>query len=64
MAGSYAHCCDDEEQFTFDLIENMRDAYEACEMMFWMIAYLSRCNRKRIAAAEAAYYASLRSPAA
>ncbi len=42
MAGSYQHCLGDEGTFTFDLIENLGDAHEACEMMVYMIDILSR----------------------
>lgn len=37
MAGSYRHCCNDDGSFTFDLIENMGDAREACEDMHGII---------------------------
>ena len=41
MAGSYEHCKEDNGSFRFYTIENMGDAYEACEMMFWMIGNLA-----------------------
>jgi hypothetical protein len=34
MAGSYNHCRGRGGKFTFDTIENMRDAYQACEEMY------------------------------
>jgi len=56
MAGSYQHCMDDNAGFSFDLIENMGDAHEACEHMFYMIAYLADDDPHRIdAASEDAY---------
>lgn len=41
MAGSFSHCKNDDGTFRFDLIENMNDAYQACEDMFWMIMVLA-----------------------
>lgn len=41
MAGSYAHCRAEDGSFRFELIENLGDAYEACEEMFWMIEVLA-----------------------
>lgn len=41
MAGSYQHCRKEDGGFDFDLIENMGDAHEACEEMFWMIHVLT-----------------------
>ncbi len=43
-----------------DLIENLGDAHEALEMMFFMIAHLSGGDQRKIKASENAYYASLR----
>jgi len=40
MAGSYQHCLNEDGTFRFDLIENMGDAYEACEEMFELIKIL------------------------
>ena len=61
MAGSYRHCRNEETgQFYFDLIENLGDAEEACEMMFFMIGWLAHGDQAQIQAAEEAYYASLR----
>jgi hypothetical protein len=37
MAGSYRHLIDAKGNFTFALIENMGDAYEACEDCFKII---------------------------
>lgn len=41
MAGSYKHCRREDGGFDFAPIENMRDAYEACEEMFFLIDRLS-----------------------
>lgn len=60
MAGSYRHCRNRQGKFWFELIENMGDAHEACEMMFWMIGYLADGNGRLIKKAENAYYASVR----
>ena len=38
MAGSYNHCVAADGSFTFDLIDDLGDAYEACEDMFQIIA--------------------------
>ena len=61
MAGSYKHCTNDDgsfigEEFS-EVIENLGDAHEACEMMHWMIEFLSLGDRTRIEMAEKAYYA-------
>jgi len=48
MAGSFSHC-DNDGWFTFDRIENMGDAYEACEEMHWMVRALSEGDKERIA---------------
>lgn len=63
MAGSYSHCTEDDgsfkgEGFT-DMIENLGDAYEACEMMHWMINYLAE-DKEQIADAAEEYYRYLR----
>jgi len=55
MAGSYSHLEKDNGTFTFDNIENLGDAYEACEMCFWMIHYLTT-SKNEIKEAEDAYY--------
>lgn len=60
MAGSYEHCRARGGKFQFDLIENMGDAHEACEMMFEMISILADGDRKKIKAAEATYYRRVR----
>jgi hypothetical protein len=41
MAGSWEHCLNDDGSFRFNLIENMRDAHEACEHMFWLVRMLA-----------------------
>ena len=61
MAGSYDHCCYDNGEFLNNedfpcLIENLGDAYEACEMMHWMINHLAGGNRGKIKQAEKAYF--------
>lgn len=63
MAGSYKHCCAAEWDrdgdigvFSFDGIENMGDAYEACEEMHWMIWYLAGGDKKKIEEANAKFY--------
>lgn len=62
MAGSYRHCEGDDGSFRFYTIENMGDAYEACEMMYFMVKFLAIDDREsalpeeRIAQAEAAYF--------
>ena len=59
MAGSYDHCRNDEDgKFTFDLIENMGDAHEACHMMFWMLWWLTQGHAEWITQAQNAYYAA------
>lgn len=62
MAGSYRHCTNDDGTFRADgqLIDNMGDAHEACEMMHWLIRHLSGGDEQKIRAAEAAYYAEKR----
>jgi len=52
MAGSYKHCVKtngkfNENGFT-DMIENLGDAYEACEQMYYMIHYLTNGDKKKI----------------
>lgn len=37
MAGSYRHLVGRDGKFTFDLIDNLGDAYEACEECFDII---------------------------
>ena len=70
MAGSYNHCCkddgtfigydeDDDDAFT-DMIENLGDAYEACEEMHWMINYLAGGEKEKIKQASEAFYAYAR----
>ncbi len=44
MAGSYQHCSDEDGNFRADfheMIENLGDAEEACEMMVFMIQFLA-----------------------
>ena len=42
MAGSYRHCVAEDGSFTFDTIENMGDAHEACVEMFEMLNWLAQ----------------------
>jgi hypothetical protein len=64
MAGSYKHCVTDDGKFLaedFDgMIENLGDAYEACEEMVFMIDFLANGDRSRIDEASEAFYASKR----
>ena len=60
MAGSYQHCAADNGGFVFDLIENMGDAHEACEHMFYMIHFLTDGDQEQIRAASDRYYAMVR----
>jgi hypothetical protein len=61
MAGSYKHCIKEDYSFNADdfhnMIENLGDAYEACEEMVWLIWYLSGGNKEKIEEAISAYYA-------
>lgn len=67
MAGSYKHCTKKDgsfvasEDFT-SMIENLSDAYEACEMMHFMIGFLASKDADRIQEAEEAFFASKRPP--
>ena len=60
MAGSYKHCTNHVGEFIgsdfHNLIENLGDAYEACEMMHWMIRYLAEGDPSRISQAEREYF--------
>lgn len=40
MAGSYEHCTTEDGKFTFDLIDDMGDAHEACQDMHGTIVTL------------------------
>ena len=60
MAGSFRHCVGKDGGFAMDLLENMGDAHEACEQMFWMVLFLSGYDDDKIIAAENAYYAEAR----
>jgi hypothetical protein len=57
MAGSYNHCTTDDGSFTFDLIDNLGDAHEACEEMHAMIRYLAGGDPLKIETAHHAYLA-------
>ncbi len=64
MGGSYEHCAKvgredpnhdatdleiySSNEFWFDMIENLGDAHEACEHMFYMIRSLSGGNAMKI----------------
>ena len=60
MAGSYNHCTSEDggfigEEFT-SMIENLGDAYEACEEMHYMIRYLADGDPVKIIQAKEAFY--------
>ncbi len=68
MAGSYGHVTKDDGTFICEdfcnMIENLGDAHEACEMMHFMINYLAnelnrrgpRFKSEYLEEAEKAYY--------
>lgn len=57
MAGGYKHCTNEKNEFIgIDLLDNMGDAHEALEQMFWMIQYLSGGDQKKIEEALSAFY--------
>lgn len=57
MAGSYHHCKGKSvRDFNFETIENLGDAYEACEEMFWMIYFLANGDKKKIQEASDNFY--------
>lgn len=62
MAGSYKHCTNKDGSFRADdftdSIENLGDAWEACEEMHFMINFLANGDHGRIAEALEAFYAS------
>ena len=64
MAGSYRHVCNEDGSFRTndfnDMIENLGDAYEACEEMHFMISYLSGGDQNKIKEANEAFYAKER----
>ena len=61
MAGSYGHLRDDDSgYFRFDLIENLRDAYEACEECFFIIERLSGGDQAKIMQAIEEFYQAAR----
>jgi hypothetical protein len=60
MAGSFSHCEGTKGAFIWRYVENMRDAFEACHMMHWMIHYMAASGEKNIKAAESEYYIHLR----
>lgn len=59
MAGSLNHMVDKDGSFRFDMIENMRDSYQACEECFDIIAYLCGGDLEKLEAACAAADAPL-----
>lgn len=67
MAGSYGHVVNDAgallefKPFT-DMIENLGDAYEAVEEMYWMIHYLAAGDPAKILEANNAFYKGKRLP--
>lgn len=62
MAGSYKHVTKPDGSFNAEdfgeMIENLGDAYEACEEMHFMVSFLAGGDRERIAEAHAAFVAS------
>ncbi len=57
MAGSWQHCTNKKDgSFEFDSIENLRDAYEACEEMHFMIRFLSKHDKEKIKEANDAFW--------
>ncbi len=51
MAGSYEHCVNDDNSLREPdeiTVDNMGDAYEAIEHMYWMIYLLSQGDKKLI----------------
>ena len=65
MAGSYSHCVDENHVFVGvgdfqGMIENLGDAYEACEEMVFMINFLANGNKEKIEEANKAYYEIIR----
>lgn len=62
MAGSFGHVHDPEQEraFRFDLIENMGDAWEACEHMHLIILLLARGDEAKLRAAVDESYEVLR----
>ena len=56
MAGAYEACIDENKvtEFTSDLIENLGDATEALQHMFYMIQYLTNSDLTKIAEASEA----------
>jgi hypothetical protein len=55
MAGSYKYCKVDGK-FSMAHIENMRDAAEALEMMYWMISDLSGGDAVKIEDSQKMYF--------
>jgi hypothetical protein len=55
MAGSYAHCTDDDGSFRSDLIENLGDAREALQEMHFMVRWLAKNDPFLIEASHHAY---------
>lgn len=51
MAGSLNHLVTEDGAFTFDLIDNLGDAHEACEECFDIIAHLVNGDVGRLRAA-------------
>lgn len=66
LAGSYKHVCKKNGKFRDDfddfsgMIENLGDAYEACEEMHFMIGHLAGGDRAKIRKAIVAFDASKR----
>lgn len=60
VAGSYKHCITDDGKFVGEgfegMIENLGDAYEACEEMVFMINFLANEDKQKIEEALQAFY--------
>lgn len=49
MAGSYRHCVNSKGEFTgIESLDNMGDACEALEEMYWMLQYLSGGSKEKL----------------
>ena len=59
MAGSYEHCLGPDGKFRMGLIENLGDAHEALDHMFFMIWKLSEGDPAKIRKASNAYFKAL-----
>jgi hypothetical protein len=62
MAGSYQHCTNEDGTYRggTNLLDDMGDAGEAIDHMWFMIDYLSRGDRAKIQAASDEFYRCVR----